>query len=99
MLEQRKLYRDVFALALLGLVVLLSLSLLSYDSADPLAAPVAPLNLLHEPDATVFPVNANVHNICGYCGALAADALLTWFGAGAFYFVVSLGVLDFQLLR
>ena len=99
MLEQRRLYRDFFALALLARWRFLSLSLVSYDTADPVAMPVAPLDLVHAPDAIVDPPNERVQNICGYCGALAADALLTWFGVGAYYFVLSLAVLDFQLLR
>src|SRR5262245_50683178 len=99
MLDQRSLYRDFFALALLALVVFLALSLASYDSADPVAVPIAPLNLAHAPDAIVYPANARLHNICGYGGALAADALLTWFGVAAYYVVFSLGVLDFHLLR
>jgi DNA segregation ATPase FtsK/SpoIIIE, S-DNA-T family len=99
MLDQRSLYRDFFALALLALVVFLSLALFSFDPADPVAAPVAPLHLVHQPDPLVHPANLRVHNVCGYAGALAADALLTWFGVGAYYAVLSLGVLDVQLLR
>jgi len=99
MLEQRSLYRDFLALALLALVIFLSLALVSYDRADAVAAPVAPFDLLHAPDSVVYPPNLQINNICGYCGALAADALLTWLGVGAYYLLFSLGVLDFQLLR
>jgi DNA segregation ATPase FtsK/SpoIIIE, S-DNA-T family len=97
--NQRNLYRDFAALALLALVVFLGLALFSFDRADPVATPVAPLHLLHSHDATVYPANLQVHNFCGAWGALAADMLLTWFGIGAYYAVVSLGVLDVQLLR
>ena len=40
-----------------------------------------------------------MHELLRHWGALAADALFTWLGVGAYYFVLSLGVLDFQLLR
>src|SRR5262245_5640671 len=99
MLEQRRFYRDLFAVALLALAAFLALSLVSYDTADAVATPVAPLHLAHAPDSLVEPPNERLHNLCGFCGALAADALLTWFGVGAYYLVVSLGILDFQLLR
>jgi S-DNA-T family DNA segregation ATPase FtsK/SpoIIIE len=93
------LYRDFLALALLALVIFLSLALVSYDPADAVAAPLAPLNLLHSPDPIVYPANPQLHNICGSIGALAADALFTWLGLGAYYLVLSLGVIDFHLLR
>jgi S-DNA-T family DNA segregation ATPase FtsK/SpoIIIE len=99
MLEQRSLYRDCFALALLALVVFLSLALVSYQLADPVPTPIAPLHLVHQPHPLTYPSHARVHNLCGAWGALAADALLTWLGLGAYYLVVSLGVLDFTLLR
>jgi len=99
MLENRKLRRDLLALALLALVVFLGLALASYDRADPVPVPLAPLSLLHEPDVLVHPPHFQVHNVCGVWGALAADALLAWMGVGAYYFVLSMVVLDVQLLR
>lgn len=99
MLENRKLRRDLLALALLALVVFLGLALASYDRADPVPVPLAPLSLLHEPDILVHPPHSQVHNVCGVWGALAADALLAWMGVGAYYFVLSLAVVDVQLLR
>src|SRR5437764_14805747 len=99
MLDKSSLYRDCFALSLLALAVFLSLSLATYDPADPVGVPVAPLHLAHTPNPAVYPANARLHNVCGYCGALAADALLAWFGAGAYYVVFSLAVFDYHLLR
>jgi S-DNA-T family DNA segregation ATPase FtsK/SpoIIIE len=99
MLENRNLRRDLFALALLALVVFLGLALASYDAADPIPQPLAPLSLLYQPDALVHPANPQVHNACGVWGALAADALFAWLGVGAYYFVASLAALDIQLLR
>jgi DNA segregation ATPase FtsK/SpoIIIE, S-DNA-T family len=99
MLENRKLRRDLVALALLALVVFLGVSLATYDPADRVPVPIAPLNLLLAPDALVHPPNSQIHNVCGLWGALAAEALLTMLGIGAYYLVLSLAVLDFQLLR
>src|SRR5262245_14115453 len=53
MLEKNRLYRDCFALALAALVVFLSLALVSYDRADPVATPVAPFHLAYTPDQAV----------------------------------------------
>ena len=99
MLDKRTLRRDLFALALAALTVFLAVALATYSPADSLSAPLAPFNLLHQPDVLVHPPNARIQNVCGYWGALSADALFTWFGLGAYYLVFSLAVLDIQLLR
>src|SRR4029453_4249655 len=99
MAEKRNIRRDFVWLALLALVVFLGLALASYDRADPVPVPLAPLSLLHEPDILVHPPHFQVHNVCGVWGALAADSLLAWMGVGAYYFVLSLAVLDVRLLR
>ncbi len=91
--------RDLFALGLLALVVFLGAALVTYDPADPLVEPVAPLNLLYQPDQLVTPANSQVHNVCGRWGAMAADMLYAAFGVGGWYVVFSLGVLDLTLLR
>ena len=85
MLEDRNLKMDLLALGLLALVVFLAASLLSYDAADP-------------PGKLVFPERAETLNACGRSGALVSRALLTAFGLGAYYLLVSLGVLDAVLL-
>jgi S-DNA-T family DNA segregation ATPase FtsK/SpoIIIE len=91
--------RDLFALGLLALVVFLGAALVTYDPADPVVEPVAPLNLLYQPDQLVTPANSQVHNVCGRWGAMAADMLLSACGLAAWYVVGSLGVLDLTLLR
>jgi S-DNA-T family DNA segregation ATPase FtsK/SpoIIIE len=97
--DQRTLYRDLAAIALLALVAFLALALFSYDSADPVKTPLPPFHFLYEPNPLVYPPHSQVQNLCGAWGALAASALFTWLGIGAYYLVVSLGVLDIQLLR
>src|SRR6478752_6370045 len=99
MFDKNRLYRDCFALALAALVVFLTLALVSYDRADPVAIPVAPFHLAHAPDLTVFPANELPRNFCGNLGALAADALYSWFGLAAYYALFSAAVLAVQILR
>jgi S-DNA-T family DNA segregation ATPase FtsK/SpoIIIE len=99
MFEHRHLRRDLAALALLALTVFLGLALLSYSSADPVPGPVAPLNLLHRPDLLIFPPHPRVENWCGAWGALAADALFTWVGVGAYVLVFALAMSSLHLWR
>lgn len=91
--------RDLLALGLLALVVFLGAALVTYDPADPIVEPVAPLNLLYQPDQLVTPPNSQVHNVCGRWGAMAADMLFSACGLAAWFVVGSLGVLDFTMLR
>ncbi len=99
MFENRSLASDLFALALLVAVVFLGIALFTYDPADPLGEPVSPLNRVYTPDLVVYPQNETIANGCGYWGAYAADLLFTALGACAYYFLVSLAVLDYHLLR
>ena len=99
MLEKRNLRLDLAALAPCALAVFLALALASYDPADPVGSSVPPLSLLHQPDQLVHPPHARVQNFCGAWGAWAASALLTWLGIGAYYLVLGLAIIDFQLLR
>ena len=99
MFENRNLASDLFALGLLVLTVFLGIALLTYDPADPVGEPIAPLNRIYAPDFVVYPLNETVANGCGRWGAYAADLLCTAFGACAYYLLISLAVLDYLLLR
>ncbi len=85
MFEERKLKRDLAALALLALAIFLTAALCSYDPADP-------------PTSLVFPPHLEIHNTCGRSGAVVARLLFEWLGIGAYYLIVSLTVLDAVLL-
>ncbi len=98
MLEDRDLRLDLFALSMLALTVFLSLSLLTYDPADPLGEPPFPLSRAYQPDQLVYPPNPEVSNACGHAGALVADLLLRLVGLGAYYVVFALAALNVWLL-
>ncbi|MCL6503038.1 MAG: DNA translocase FtsK 4TM domain-containing protein [Pirellulales bacterium] len=85
MFQQRQPGRDLAALALLAATMLLAVSLATYDPADP-------------PGQQVLPPNTEAANACGAAGAVVADVLLAGWGVGAYYVVVSLGVLAAVLL-
>jgi len=99
MFQNRSLISDLIALALLVIVIFLGVALATYDPADPVGEPIAPLNQIYQPDPVVHPTSEAVGNACGRWGALTADMLLTAIGLGAYYSVFSLAVLDFFLLR
>ena len=85
MLEKRSHKLDVVALALLALCVFLTLSLVTYNPADP-------------PSSLVYPQHAKIANACGRSGAVVAELLLEGIGLGAYFLVASLAVLDAVLL-
>ena len=58
---------------------------LSYDPGDP-------------PSKLVYPERAEVLNVCGRSGAFVSRYLFSALGLGAYYLVLSLGVLDAMLL-
>ncbi|PQO45022.1 FtsK/SpoIIIE family DNA translocase [Blastopirellula marina] len=100
MFENRSLHRDLIAIGLAAAVLFLTLSLISYDAADPIPAPIFPISEIYQPDVVVYPAAERAHNICGGMGALAADLLFSRLGGlGAFYLVFSLAALDFILLK
>jgi S-DNA-T family DNA segregation ATPase FtsK/SpoIIIE len=85
MLEERDLKLDLLAMGVLVLTVFLAASLLGYHAAD-------------APSRLVYPEPAEVANLCGRSGALVSAVLLGTLGLGAYYLVVSLGVLAAVLL-
>ena len=90
MVEKRDVKLDLFALALLALVVFLALSLFSYHRSDP--------SLGKRSGVLVYPASAEIQNVCGRGGAWVADLLLRLAGVGAYYLVISLAILDTLLL-
>ena len=85
MIDYGRLRTDLLALAILAMAVFLGLSLVSYDPADP-------------PASVVFPVHSQPVNLCGIAGASLAHCLVVMFGAGAYFVLISLIVLDIRLL-
>ena len=99
MFENRNLASDLYALGLLVLTVFLGIALLTYDPADPIGEPFAPLSHVYVPDVVVYPLNDTIANGCGLWGAYAADLLFVALGVGAYYLLASLAVLAYLLLR
>lgn len=84
MIDYGRLRTDLFALAVLAMAVFLGLSLVSYDPADP-------------PSLAVFPANVQPMNLCGIAGAYLAHRLMIAVGAGSYFVLTALIVLDIRL--
>ena len=98
MFEDRSVRFDLSALALLVVVAFLALSLLTHSPNDPPVELVYPLSSLYQPDVLVYPYAEQPANVCGRWGALASAILFDGLGLGAYYLVVTLGVVTFVML-
>jgi S-DNA-T family DNA segregation ATPase FtsK/SpoIIIE len=86
MSDDRSRKRDLLALGLLALVVFLLVALATCDPADP-------------PTSLVYPPNDSVRNACGPLGAWTARLLFDLLGLGAYWVLLFLGLLAWQMLR
>jgi S-DNA-T family DNA segregation ATPase FtsK/SpoIIIE len=84
MIDYQRLKTDLFALGLLAVTVFLTLALVSYDPADP-------------PSSLIYPPRVEVLNLCGPTGAVLAHVLFNAIGLGAWFFLVSLLLIDLGL--
>jgi S-DNA-T family DNA segregation ATPase FtsK/SpoIIIE len=99
MAQPNPLRRNLLAIVSLAVVVFLTVALATYHPSDPVAATLGPFSQFYHPDQVEYPARSGFQNACGRWGALSADLLLTGFGVGGYYCVVSLGALSITLLR
>ena len=85
------LVRDVCALVLIAFTLILTVSLVTHNAADPLDKPIWPISEFYTPDATIFPPNATITNACGYWGALLSSLLLDSLGVASAIVIGALG--------
>ena len=90
--------RDVAAIGLVAMTLLLTVSLVTRSAADPIETPSWPLNALYVPDVVAYPPNPVVTNACGYWGALISSALLDSVGLASVVLIFALGALAATLL-
>lgn len=97
-MDGRHLNRDLLSLGLLVVVLLLAMSLVTYDPADSIAQASPRLAAWFPTDQVVYPANEKIQNACGVLGALVAETLLSALGFAAVYVVACLGLLCYWLL-
>ena len=90
--------RDAAALTLVAITLLLTVSLVTRDPADPLESPVWPLSLLYQPDYPVYPLNPSITNACGYWGALTSAMLFDAVGLASALVIAAVGGVATALL-
>ena len=99
MLENRKLKWDLFSIVLLGLIIFLAASLVTYSPSDPVAKLPGPLATLYQPDQLAYPLHPTPQNACGWSGSTIADLLYSTIGIGSFYLVAGLVAVVITLFR
>lgn len=96
---ERKIEFDIQAIALSAICIFIWLSLLSYDPADSIGELSGVLSRVVAVDNAVYPPNPQIHNVCGWLGALTATVLIQAFGIGSLLVAAGLSVLAFWLFR
>ncbi len=96
--RQPDLRRDIAAIALVAVTLFLTVSIVTRDPADPVSAPVWPIDRLYAPDTLVYPANEVITNACGYWGAFASSMLFDALGIAACLVVAASGGIATALL-
>ncbi|TWU66875.1 FtsK/SpoIIIE family DNA translocase [Crateriforma conspicua] len=81
--RQPDMKRDLSAIGLIAATLILTVSLITRDPADPVESPVWPINAIYQPDNLAYPGNATITNACGYWGALLSAMVMDAVGIGA----------------
>lgn len=97
-MDGRPINRDLLSLGLLVLVLLLAMSLLTYDPADTWSRHWPSVAAWYPSDQLVYPANPTIQNACGLLGALVSETLYSALGYVALYVVGCLALLCYWLL-
>ena len=96
--EERNLQRDAFALALVAITLMLLVSVVTRNPADPIVEPIWPIRAFYSPDATYYPPNETITNACGYWGALTAGIFIDAVGVSVALVIAACGGIATALL-
>ncbi len=99
MFDNRNPRCDLLAVVLIIATLFLSVSLLTYQPADPVGKMFPPLDRFYQADVLVWPQNPEIKNACGHWGAVVSDLLFTTLGIGAFFLVIGMGAVALALLQ
>ncbi len=92
------LVRDLSAIGLAAVTLILTVSLVTRNPADPIESPVWPISALYTPDNLIYPPNDSIKNACGYWGALLSAAMTDALGLAAALIIAALGGVATALL-
>jgi S-DNA-T family DNA segregation ATPase FtsK/SpoIIIE len=89
--RQPNFVRDVSAIGLVALTLLMTVSVVTRSAADPIDDPVWPISAIYTPDQVLYPTNETITNACGYWGALLASALFDAIGLATALVIAATG--------
>lgn len=89
--QQRDLQRDVIGLSIAAATLMMLVSVITRDPADPITTPAWPVRLLYTPNETHYPLNESITNACGYWGAFASGMLIDAIGVSVVVLIAAMG--------
>jgi len=89
--DARDLRRDTFALVLVALTLMLLVSVVTRNPADPISEPIWPIRAFYTPNAAYYPPNESITNACGYWGALIAAIFIDGIGVSVAFVIAAVG--------
>jgi len=94
----RDLQRDTFALLVIAITLMVLVSVLTRNAADPITEPIWPIRAFYSPDQLYYPANETVTNACGYWGALVSAMLIDSIGISVAFVIAAMGGVATALL-
>jgi S-DNA-T family DNA segregation ATPase FtsK/SpoIIIE len=89
--QPRNLQRDVIGLSIAAATLMMLVSVITRDPADPITTPAWPVRLLYTPNETHYPLNESITNACGYWGAFASGMLIDAIGVSVVVLIAAMG--------
>ncbi len=90
-MREPNLGRDITAIALFAMTLILTVSVVTRSAADPLDTPVWPISNFYQPDTVVYPTNPAITNACGYWGAMISSILMDCLGLATALVIAAMG--------
>ena len=89
--REPNLARDISAIALIAMTLMMTVSVVTRNAADPVDAAIWPISEFYQPDVVVYPPNETITNACGYWGALLSSMLLDSIGLAGGLVLAAMG--------
>ncbi|KAA1262181.1 DNA translocase FtsK [Rubripirellula obstinata] len=90
-IREPNLARDITAIALFAITLIVTVSVVTRSAADPLDTPVWPISNFYQPDTVIYPTNPAITNACGYWGAMISSILLDCVGLATALVIAAMG--------
>ena len=98
-LREPNLVRDLSAIGLVALTLIMTVSVVTRSVSDPIATPIWPISEVYSPDTIAYPTNESITNACGYWGALLSSLLIDAVGIAVALIIGATGGVATALLN